>query len=106
MGSEQEQAVPDVNNSQDYIENRAMILDRMYKDHLAWDEALAKTGQTGIFRSWTDEDGTKRTTVIDRPYLETHWRIIRSLIMDLADCGSEGQKVLRRMVIIKPGEAD
>jgi hypothetical protein len=79
---------------------------KAYADHVAWDAAM-KTAPTRerLVQTWVDSDGGNHTMTIDRAYLAIHWRIIRSLILDLADCGNEGTQVLRQMAVAKPGDA-
>jgi hypothetical protein len=104
MDSEQDWVTPDIENLPDYIANRARILSKTYDDHLAWDQALnASTNRFGLSRRWVASDGTKRTVVITRPYMTIHWKILRSVILDLAECGEEGLDVLRALLTVSEG---
>jgi hypothetical protein len=106
MSFDQRRQRPDVDNLELYIQSRARTLLKLSTDHVAWDEALkASVPGERLLQTWIGEDGTKLRLVLDRAYLSIHWRIMRSLILDLADCGSEGKKVLKQLVVAKPSQA-
>jgi S-adenosylmethionine/arginine decarboxylase-like enzyme len=104
MDSEREQAVPDVDDLPHFIANRSRILTKTYQDHLTWEQALnVSTSRFGTYTSWVDSEGTTRTVVIDESYVAIHWKIMRSIILDLAECGKEGLDVLRAMITVSEG---
>ena len=96
--------LPDVDNLELYIENRTQLLRQAYDNYAVWEAqlALAKRDVTGY--RWIDMDGTARVVMITEPFLKTHWKMIRSLILDLVDCGRKGRLELRRIVVEKTGK--
>jgi hypothetical protein len=102
MTGEQEYAGPDVNDMHDYIQHRSRILKKAYDDHVRWETELKATrGDVGVAAVWFDQDGERHVDIINEAYMATHWKMIRSLILDLADCGPEGQDAVRRLVPAK-----
>ena len=90
---------PNVKDLESYIENRARILRKTYQDHVAWERRLNVSSVShGASLTWFDHDGRRHTTLINEEYMQTHWRVIRSVILDLAECGPAGHEVLRLLV--------
>ena len=93
---------PDVRNLPAYIENRHRILQKLYDDHRRWEKSLnAASVSSGISITWFNHEGERRVMVINGSFMSVHWKIIRSLILDLAECGPAGQEVLRQLAVPK-----
>lgn len=112
QGGEQEQVresqagrgrpVPDVQDLSAYIANRHRILQKLYDDHRRWEKSLnAASVSSGISITWFNHEGERRVMVINGSFMSVHWKIIRSLILDLAECGPAGQEVLRQLAVPK-----
>lgn len=98
-GSNMGQSRPNVKDLDSYIENRARILRKTYQDHVAWERRLKVSSVShGASLTWFDHEGRRHTTLINEEYMQTHWRVIRSVILDLAECGPAGHEVLRVLV--------
>jgi hypothetical protein len=94
--------VPDVRDLPDYIENRRRILEKLYEDHRRWEKSLnAASVSSGVSVTWFNHEGERRVMVINGSYMSVHWKVIRSLILDLAECGPAGQEVLRQLAVPK-----
>lgn len=99
MESERGWATPDVENLPDYIANCARILSKTYDDRLAWAQALRTSpNRVGTDTRWVDGEGTQRRAVITKSFMAIHWKIMRSVILDLAECGEDGLDVLRALL--------
>jgi hypothetical protein len=99
---EEGRPVPDVQDLPAYIENRHRILQKLYDDHRRWENSLnAASVSSGVSVTWFNHEGERRMMVINGSYMSVHWKIIRSLILDLAECGPAGQDVLRRLAMPK-----
>lgn len=94
--------VPDVRDLTAYIENRQRILQKLYDDHRRWEHSLnAASVSSGVSVTWFNTEGERRVVVINGSYMSVHWKIIRSLILDLAECGPVGQEALRQLAVPK-----
>ncbi len=93
---------PDVRDLTAYIENRRRILQKLYDDHRRWEKSLnAASVSSGVSVTWFNHEGERRVMVINGSYMSVHWKVIRSLILDLAECGPAGQEVLRQLAVPK-----
>ncbi len=79
-----------------YLANRIAFLANALMDHTAWKRALdAAGGDASLAVSWVDGDGRRHVAAVDRAFLRTHLKIVRSLMSDLAACGHVGDLALR-----------
>jgi hypothetical protein len=93
---------PDVRDLTAYIENRHRILLQLYDDHRRWEKSLnAASVSSGVSVTWFNHEGERRVMVINGSFMSVHWKIIRSLILDLAECGPAGQEILRQLAVPK-----
>jgi hypothetical protein len=93
---------PDVRDLPTYIESRHRILQKLYDDHRRWEKSLnAARVSSGVSVTWFNHEGERRVMVINGAFMSVHWKIIRSLILDLAECGPAGQEILRQLAVPK-----
>lgn len=94
--------VPDVWDLTAYIENRQRILQKLYDDHRRWETSLnAASVSSGVSITWFNHEGERHVMAINGSFMSVHWKVIRSLILDLAECGPDGQEVLRQLAMPK-----
>ncbi len=94
----------DVDNLPRYIENRIRLLRKAYDDYAVWEAQLALAKRDVIGYRWVDRDGNERVMMLTEAFLKVHWKMIRSLILDLVDCGPRGRLELRRLLVEKTGQ--
>jgi hypothetical protein len=106
LESERDWGAPEVEHLPDSIANRSRILRKTSADHMAWDQAIrASPNRFGTDTKWVDAEDTPRTVVITPSFMAIHEKILRSVILDLADCGEEGLDVLRALLKESEGRA-
>jgi hypothetical protein len=94
--------LPDVEDVQDYIEDRASLLNKAFTDHVIWEQSLEAFGRdASLAATWVDHDGEEHLFAINRVYLKAHRNIVRSLLNDLVACGPEGKKVVQSIISLQ-----
>src|SRR4051794_23184065 len=75
-----------------YIVDRAQLLNRVFTDQVLWEQSLATFAEdASLSATWVDGRGESHVVPIDRAFLDAHYKIVRSLFLDLKACGAEGQ---------------
>ena len=93
---------PDVEDMQDYIENRASLLNKVFADHVIWEQSLEAFGRdASLAATWIDYKGEEHVFAINRVYLQAHLKIVRSLMNDLIACGTEGKKAVQSIISLQ-----
>jgi hypothetical protein len=92
---------PDVEDMPDYIEDRASLLNKVFTDHVIWEQSLEAFGRdASLAATWIDHQGEEHVFAINRVYLDTHFKIVRSLLADLAACGPAGSIAIQSIVAL------
>jgi hypothetical protein len=92
---------PDVEDVQDYIQDRAHLLNKALLDHIVWRQSLAQFGRdASLAATWIDHEGQDHVVAINRVYLKAHLIIVRSLMNDLVACGAEGKQAVQSIVAL------
>jgi hypothetical protein len=92
---------PDVEDIQGYIEDRASLLNKAFTDHVIWEQSLEAFGRdASLAATWIDHQGEEHVFAINRVYLDTHFKIVRSLLADLAACGPAGSIAIQSIVAL------
>jgi hypothetical protein len=92
---------PDVEDMQDYIADRACLLNKVFTDHVIWEQSLAAFGRdASLAATWVDHQGEEHTFAINRVYLDAHFKIVRSLLADLAACGPAGNVAIQSILAL------
>ena len=92
---------PDVDDIQDYIEDRASLLNKVFTDHVIWEQSLEAFGRdASLAATWIDHQGEEHVFAINRVYLDAHFKIVRSLLADLAACGPAGNVAIQSIVAL------
>ena len=87
---------------QDFIENRAHLLNKALSDHTVWRQSLEQFGKdASLAATWVDHDGQDHVVAINRAYLKAHLTIVRSLMNDLIACGAEGKRVVQSIISLQ-----
>src|SRR5688572_30621926 len=90
---------PDVAAMPDYIANRATLLNKVFTDHVIWEQSLRAFGRdASLAATWVDQEGVEQVFAINRVYLDAHFKILRSLLAGLAACGAGGNLAIQRIV--------
>ena len=85
-----------VKEMQGYIEDRTSVLNKVFNDHLIWEQSLREFGKDACHAAtWVDHQGEKHVFAINQVYLKAHLKIVRSLMNDLIACGAEGKQALQ-----------
>src|SRR5215218_10869480 len=92
---------PDVEDIQNYIDDRASLLNKVFTDHVIWEQSLAAFGRdASLAATWVDHQGEEHVFAINRVYLDAHFKIVRSLLADLAACGPAGNIAIQSIVAL------
>jgi hypothetical protein len=92
---------PDVEDMPDYIADRASLLNKVFTDHVIWEQSLEAFGRdASLAATWIDHQGEEHIFAINRVYLDAHFKILRSLLADLAACGAGGNLAIQRIVAL------
>ena len=92
---------PDVEDMHDYIADRASLLNRVFTDHVIWEQSLEAFGRdASLAATWVDHAGKEHVFAINRVYLDAHFKIVRSLLADLAACGPAGNLAIQSIVAL------
>ena len=92
---------PDVEDMHDYIEDRASLLNKAFTDHGIWEQSLEAFGRdASLAATWIDHQGEEHVSAINRVYLDAHFKIVRSLLADLAACGPAGNIAIQSIVAL------
>jgi hypothetical protein len=93
---------PDVEEMQDYIEDRAHLLNKALVDHTVWRQSLEQFGRdASLAATWIDHEGQDHVVAINRAYLNAHLKIVRSLMNDLIACGTEGKRIVQSIISLQ-----
>jgi hypothetical protein len=93
---------PDVEEMQDYIEDRAHLLNKALVDHTVWRQSLEQFGRdASLAATWIDYEGQDHVVAINRAYLNAHLKIVRSLMNDLIACGTEGKRIVQSIISLQ-----
>jgi len=97
-----EPVAADEDDVSDFIENRAYLLNKVLVDHVVWRQSLEQFGrEASLAATWIDFEGQDHVFAINRAYLKSHLKIVRSLMKDLLACGAEGKQVVRGIVALQ-----
>jgi hypothetical protein len=92
---------PDVEDIQDYIADRASLLNKVFTDHVIWEQSLEAFGRdASLAATWIDHEGEEHIFAINRVYLDGHFKIVRSLLADLAACGPAGNLAIQSILAL------
>ena len=92
----------DEDDIQEFIEDRAQVLNKALVDHIVWRQSLEQFGRdASLAATWIDNEGQDHVVAINRAYLKSHLKIVRSLMNDLIACGPEGKKVVQSIVALQ-----
>jgi hypothetical protein len=92
---------PDVEDMHDYIENRPFLLNKVFTDHVIWEQSLEAFGRdASLAATWIDHQGEDHVFAINRVFLDAHFKIVRSLLADLAACGPAGNVAIQSIVAL------
>ena len=92
---------PDVEDMHDYIADRASLLNKVFTDHVIWEQSLEAFGRdASLAATWIDHQGEEHVFAINRVYLDAHLKIVRSLLADLAACGPAGNVAIQRILAL------
>jgi hypothetical protein len=87
---------------QAFIQDRAHLLNKALVDHMVWRQSLEQFGRdASLAATWIDHEGQDHVVAINRPYLEAHLKIVRSLMNDLIACGTEGKRAVQSIVALQ-----
>lgn len=97
-----ENGQPAEDDVQDFIQNRAHLLNKALVDHTVWRQSLEQFGRdASLAATWIDHQGQNHVVAINRAYLQAHLRIVRSLMNDLLACGAEGKRVVQSIISLQ-----
>ena len=92
----------DLDEMQGFIENRASLLNKVFTDHVIWEQSLQAFGKdASLAATWIDHTGEEHVFAINRVYLQAHLKIVRSLMNDLIACGTEGKKAVQSIISLQ-----
>jgi hypothetical protein len=87
---------------QEFIQNRAHLLNKALVDHTVWRQSLEQFGRdASLAATWVDHEGQDHVVAINRAYLNAHLKIVRSLMNDLIACGAEGKRVVQSIISLQ-----
>jgi hypothetical protein len=93
---------PGEDDVQDFIQNRAHLLNKALVDHTVWRQSLEQFGRdASLAATWVDHEGQDHVVAINRAYLEAHLKIVRSLMNDLIACGAEGKQIVQSIISLQ-----
>ncbi len=93
---------PDVEDIQVYIQDRAHLLNKALVDHFVWRQSLEQFGRdASLAATWIDHEGQDHVVAINRSYLKSHLKIVRSLMNDLIACGTEGKMAVQSILALQ-----
>ena len=92
---------PDVEAMHHYIADRASLLNKVFTDHVIWEQSLEAFGRdASLAATWIDHQGEEHIFAINRVYLDAHFKIVRSLLADLAACGPAGNLAIQGILAL------
>jgi hypothetical protein len=92
---------PNVEDLQYYIEVGASLLNKVVTDHVIWEQSLEAFGRdASLAATWIDHQGESHVFAINRLFLNAHFKIVRSLLADLAACGPAGNVAIQSIVAL------
>jgi hypothetical protein len=93
---------PGEDDVQDFIQNRATLLNKALVDHTVWRQSLEQFGHdASLAATWVDHEGQDHVVAINRSYLKAHLTIVRSLMNDLIACGPEGKRIVQSIISLQ-----
>ena len=93
---------PDEKDVQRFIEDRAHLLNKALVDHIVWRQSLEQFGRdASLAATWVDHEGQDHVVAINRAYLNSHLKIVRSLMNDLIACGTEGKRAVQSILALQ-----
>lgn len=102
IGRWRESREPGEDDLQDFIQNRAHLLNKVLSDHTVWRQSLEQFGKdASLAATWVDHEGQDHVVAISRAYLKAHLTIVRSLMNDLIACGAEGKQVVQSIISLQ-----
>ena len=97
-----EDVEPDEGDVQDFIADRAHLLNKALVDHIVWRQSLEQFGRdASLAATWIDHEGQSHVVAVNRAYLEAHLKIVRSLMNDLVACGPEGKRAVQSILALQ-----
>ena len=98
---------PDEKDVQRFIEDRAHLLNKALVDHIVWRQSLEQFGRdASLAATWVDHEGQDHVVAINRAYLNSHLKIVRSLMNDLIACGTEGKRAVQSILALQGSMLD
>ena len=98
---------PDEKDVQRFIEDRAHLLNKALVDHIVWRQSLEQFGRdASLAATWVDHEGQDHVVAINRAYLNSHLKIVRSLMNDLIACGTEGKRAVQSILALQVSMLD
>jgi hypothetical protein len=92
---------PNVEDMQDYIEDRASLLNKAFTDHVIWEQSLEAFGrEASLAATGIDHQGEGHVFAINQVFLDAHFKILRSLLADLAACGPVGNLAIQSIIAL------
>src|ERR671917_83953 len=86
---------------QHFVEDRAFLLNKVFTDHVIWEQSLEAFGRdASLAATWVDHTGEEHVFAINRVYLDAHFKIVRSLLADLAACGPAGNLAIQSILAL------
>ena len=93
---------PDEEDVQRFFEDRTHLLNKSLVDHIVWRQSLEQFGRdASLAATWIDHEGQDHVVAINRAYLQSHLKIVRSLMNDLIGCGSEGKRAVQSILALQ-----
>ena len=93
---------PDEDDVRDFIQNRADLLNKALVDHIVWRQSLEQFGHDASLAATSiDHQGQDHVAAINSIYLQSHLKIVRSLMNDLVACGTEGKKAVQSILALQ-----
>jgi hypothetical protein len=93
---------PDEDDVRDFIQDRAHLLNKALVDHIVWRQSLEQFGHdASLAATWIDHEGQDHVVAINSIYLQSHLKIVRSLMNDLVACGTEGKKAVQSILALQ-----
>ena len=85
-----------------YIVDRAHLLNKVFTDQVLWEQSLLTFArEASLSATWMDACGQEHVVAINRAFLNAHYKIVRSLFLDLKACGAEGQRAIQAVVALQ-----
>jgi hypothetical protein len=106
-GREHDETGQDIDDLDAFIQDRAFLLNKVLTDQVVWRQSLkAFARDASLSATWIDHEGQEHSFAINRVFLAAHFKIVRSLMDDLAACGPGGERVIAKVVALQAAMLD